>query len=271
MRRVPLLIGVAVLSTSLFAQTPANPSFEVVSIKPNNSGANSSSVDTQLTGRLIFTNETLRVVIQRAYQIQAFQLVGAPDWTGTARFDINAKAPDGVRFLPAAGGAPPVHLLMLRSLLADRFKLRAHTEQREMQAHRLVMARPDRRLGPQLSPTDRDCAAVAAAGKPTGVPQPGERLTCGLIANDGRIAGGARSMAQFATQLSRLLNRVITDDTKLTGNYDFTLDFSTDAVPNIDLPSAETALQEQLGLKIESQRVPVEVLVIDHVERPTDN
>ena len=78
-------------------------------------------------------------------------------------------------------------------------------------------------------------------------------------------------MAQFATQLSRLLNRAITDDTKLTGNYDFTLDFSTDAVPNTNLPSVETALQEQLGLKIESQRVPVEVLVIDHVERPTYN
>src|SRR5688572_18951471 len=133
------LIGVAILSASLLAQAPANPTFEVVSIKPNDSGANSSSVDTQPTGRLIFINETLRVVIQRAYQIQAFQLVGAPDWTGTARFDIAAQAPDGARFSqPVAGGPPPVHLLMLRSLLADRFKLRAHTEQREMQTHRLV-------------------------------------------------------------------------------------------------------------------------------------
>lgn len=144
MRRVPfLLVGIAVVSVTLLAQTPA--SFEVASVKPNNSGPNASSVDTQPGGRLVFTNETVRVMIERAYQLQAFQVIGAPDWTATARFDIMAKAPEGVRFAqPVPGEPPPPQLLMLRPLLAERFKLKVHTEKREATIYALVMARPDR-------------------------------------------------------------------------------------------------------------------------------
>src|SRR5690349_9456653 len=118
MQRVPFpLASIALVSVTLLAQTPA-PSFEVASVRPNDSGANSSSVDTQPNGRLVFTNETVKVMIERAYGLQAFQLIGAPGWTATARFDITAQAPEGVRFAPPTPGEPPPpQLLMLRSLL----------------------------------------------------------------------------------------------------------------------------------------------------------
>jgi len=262
MRRAPFLLGgIAVVSVTLLAQTPT--SFEVASVKPNNSGANSSSVDTQPNGRLVFTNETVRVMIERAYQLQPFQVIGAPDWTATARFDIMAKAPEGVRFTPPAPGEPPPpQLLMLRSLLAERFKLKVHTEKRETTMYALVMARPDRALGPRLSKTDRKCDGPGA-GPPT----------CGLIAGDGEIQGGAQTIARFASQLSRRLGRVINDETQLPGNYDFSLRYATDVNGAADqnFPSAETALQEQLGLRLETRRVPSDVLVIDHIERPSEN
>jgi uncharacterized protein (TIGR03435 family) len=256
-----LLVGIAIISVTLVAQTPA--SFEVASVKPNNSGANSSSVDTQPNGRLVFTNETVRGMIERAYQLQPFQVIGAPAWTATARFDLAAKAPEGVRFAPPTPGEPPPpQLLMLRSLLAARFKLRVHTEKRETTVYALVIARPGRALGPRLSKTDRKCDGPAA-GPPT----------CGLVAGDGEIQGGAQTIARLASQLSRRLGRVISDETQLPGNYDFSLRYATDvnAATDQNLPSAETALQEQLGLKIEARRVPSDVLVIDHVERPSED
>ena len=263
MQRVPfLLLSIAFVSVTPLAQTPP-PAFEVASVRPNDSGANSSSVDTQPNGRLVFTNETVKVMIERAYQLQPFQLIGAPGWAATARFDVSAQAPEGVRFTaPTPGEPPPPQLLMLRSLLAERFKLRVHTEKRETTVYALVMARPNRALGPRLTKTDRTCDGPAA-GPPT----------CGLIASDGEIQGGAQTIARLASQLSRRLGRVINDETQLSGNYDFSLRYATDANAAADqnFPSAETALQEQLGLKLETKRVPSDVLVVDHVERPSEN
>jgi uncharacterized protein (TIGR03435 family) len=151
---------------------------------------------------------------------------------------------------------------MLRSLLAERFKLKVHTEKRETTVYALMMARPDRTFGPRLSKTDRKCD-VPGAGPPT----------CGLIAGDGEIQGGAQTITRLASQLSRRLGRVINDETQLPGNYDFSLRYASDANAAVDqnLPSPETALQEQLGLKLETRRVPSDVLVIDHVERPREN
>jgi uncharacterized protein (TIGR03435 family) len=152
---------------------------------------------------------------------------------------------------------------MLRSLLAERFKLKVHTEKRESTLYALVMARRDRAFGPRLSKTDRKCE-----GPGSGPP------TCGLIAGDGDIRGGAQTIARLVSQLSRRLGRVINDETQLSGTYDFSLRYATDAnaaAVDQNLPSVETALQEQLGLKLETRRGPSDVLVIDHIERPTEN
>ena len=92
-----------------------------------------------------------------------------------------------------------------------------------------------------------------------------------MTTSDGEIRGGAQTIARFASQLSRRLGRVINDETQLTGTYDFSLRYATDVNADQNVPSADTALQEQLGLKLDTRRVPSGVLVIDHVERPSEN
>jgi uncharacterized protein (TIGR03435 family) len=228
--------------------------------------------------------------------VQDFQIVGAPDWIKSDRFDIVAKAateiaPAGP--FPTAGGATPPVFLMLRSLLAERFSLAVRRETREMPVYALVVARADRKLGPQMKPADTDCAAVMAAarqarrgGGPPPPPAAGEAMKCGMMIGPGRIMGGAVGLPQLAQMLSGRLGRVILDRTELSGNFDVTLEFMPDQMPQFagggpppgapapppidpNAPSLMTALQEQLGLKLESTRGPVEVLVVDRVEQPT--
>jgi uncharacterized protein (TIGR03435 family) len=182
---------------------------------------------------------------------------------------------------------------MLKALLAERFKLVAHNESRELPVYDLVMARSDARPGPQLRKSDVDCAALFAArrggGPPPPPPQPGERMQCGMFGGIGRVTAGAVTMAQFGTLLSRLVNRTVVDKTGLAGNFDIDLTFTPDqparapgAPPDqpirangVDIdpngPSLFTALQEQLGLKLDSQKGPVDVVVIDSVEHPTED
>lgn len=294
MRRT--LIGIVVLgAATVHGQTPSPtpaPAFEVASVKPNKSGDPSAFMRIQPGGRVEITNTPLWSLLTQAYQIQRFQLIGAPEWAGTDRFDISAKAPDGVQFgAPVPGGAP-LQNRMLQALLIDRFKLKAHTETREMPTYTLVMARPDGRLGPRLALTDRDCQAIAAAaraaGKPPGFPPPGAPQTCGLFGGFGRITGGAQPIVQLARTLSQRLNRIVVDQTRLSGNYDFIVDFMPDNLPprapgtpadqpllvngqtiDADAPPLLRALEEQLGLKLESTKGPVDVLVIDSVSQPT--
>jgi uncharacterized protein (TIGR03435 family) len=144
------------------------------------------------------------------------------------------------------------------------------------------MARADGKPGAGLVPAHDDCAAIVAAEVKGERPpsRPGERPACGLIAGPNgtaggnRIAGGNTSMSQLAATLSGPMNRVVLDRTGLSGVFNFTLDFVPDGTPidaSQNVPSLLTALQEQLGLKLEPARGPVEVLVIDHVERPSEN
>jgi uncharacterized protein (TIGR03435 family) len=138
------------------------------------------------------------------------------------------------------------------------------------------VARADGKLGAGLVPAHDDCAAIVAAevkGERPPSP-PGERPTCGLIAGSNGIAAGNTSMSQLATQLTGRMNRMVLDRTGLSGVFNFTLNFLPDGSPidaSQNLASLPTALQEQLGLKLEPARGPVEFLVIDHVERPTEN
>jgi uncharacterized protein (TIGR03435 family) len=271
-------------------QTPA-PAFEVASIKLNNSGDGRVMMQQQPGGRFTATNIPLRLLIRNAYQLQDFQIVGAPSWINSERYDIVAKAEDGTPpETPSLDRTGPSRIqLMIRSLLAERFQLVAHDETRELPIYALVVARSDGKLGPDLKKSEVDCNAVFAAGRgrgmppPPGPPQPGERPQCGIRIGMGNLAMGGAPLPQFANSLAMFVGRTVQDKTGLTGNYDVTLTWTPDQMPqrppgapepppaDPNGPSIFTALQEQLGLKLDSQKGPVTVLVIDRVERPKEN
>ena len=282
-----------VVTSRLRAQTPAAqaetlPSFEVASVKINKSGEPFMRIAPAPGGRFTVTNLPVRELIRFAYQLQSFQIEGGPSWITSDRFDIVAKAEGSPA--PIQPGGPPGPLqLMMQSLLKDRFKLTVHNETKQMPIYALVRARSDGRLGPQLKQSTVDCAAMMTArgrgGAPPAPPAPGERPMCGMRFGPGQIAAGGLPLSQLAVGMSQMVQRVIVDRTGLTGNFDLEVTFTPDQMPQgtpppgapplppIDPngPSIFTALQEQLGLNLESQRGPVEVLVIDRVEHPTED
>ena len=225
-----------------------------------------------------------------AYQVQEFQVFGGPEWINVERFDITGVIPDGIARPPGNAGGPTPQQLMLRTLLEERFGLAVHKETRERPVYALVLARPDGRLGPALRTSTTDCTDAAARGRgPTATTGLWDGNPCGTSVGPGVILAGNRTMAQIATTFSTLtntgssLNRLVVDRTGLGGTYDMTLRFTPDNIPSsgggpsgpppVDPngPSIFTAVQEQLGLKLESQQGPVEVLVIDRVQRPTED
>jgi uncharacterized protein (TIGR03435 family) len=279
-------------SARIGAQQAAAPdgrrlAFEVASIKPNNSGDGRVMVGGSPGGRFNAVNVTPRMLLRLAYQVEDFQIDGGPKWLDSDHFDVVAKAPDGVAIGPAVPGSGPGPMqLMLQSLLADRFKLTLHRETRELPVYALVPARSDGKLGPRLTPSAVDCAATGGrrGGPPPAAPQPGARPSCGLRIGPGNFSGGGVSMAQLTQVLAQRVGRVVVDKTGLAGGYDVDLDFTPDQMPpgppppGVQLPRIDpngpsifTALQEQLGLKLESTKGPVDVLVIDHVEPPTED
>jgi uncharacterized protein (TIGR03435 family) len=265
------------IGPSLIAQAPANQSFEVASVKPNKSGDGRVMVGLQPGGRFTATNVPLRMLLRQAFNVQDFQIVGGPDWIGSDRFDVVAKAPEG-EF--TADQMRP----MLRSLLAERFKLASHAESRDLPVYALMKARPDGKLGPNLTPAAVDCAAPMRGrrgGGPAAPPQPGQKMECGFMIGPGRMSVGGMPMANLAQSLSPMVGRIVLDRTELTGSYDFELTYSPEGIaggppllngapPPVDpnAPTIFTALQEQLGLKLDSQRGAVDVVAIDHVEQP---
>jgi uncharacterized protein (TIGR03435 family) len=293
---IRLLWGVLVAVTSLFAQNQAQPperlpTFEVASIKENKSGETRVSQRTLPGGRFTTTNGLLKGYIAAAYlgaqpspALARVRVVGGPDWVESARYDITAKA--STEFQPSADGPPAELLLMVRSLLEDRFKLKAHRETREIPIYELVVARADGRTGPELHQSAIDCEAVEAAlraGTPPEPRQPLDPPPCGAMRGPARIIAGGITMEQFASILTNTRaddERLVFDKTRLTGRFRFHMTFTPGkmptaapppGVPPIDPngPSFFTALEEQLGLKLVATKGPVEVVVIDSIERPT--
>ena len=279
-----------------------DPQFEVASIKVNKSGDGRVMIGVQPGGRFTATNVTLRMLIRNAYQLQDFQITGGPSWLAEDHFDIVAKAEsgDGVGdpFRAEQSGQPSRGQLMIRSLLAERFKLVVRNETKEMPIYALIVARSDGKLGAQLKPSEVDCAALMAAGRgrgrgplppppPPGPPSAGAPMQCGIRIGMGNMAVGGSPMTQVANSLSMFAGRIVVDKTGLAGSYDFTLTWTPDQLPprppgapeplingvpiDTNGPSLFTAVQEQLGLKLDSQRGPVAVLVIERAERPTEN
>ncbi|HZM62229.1 MAG TPA: TIGR03435 family protein [Vicinamibacterales bacterium] len=295
------LVLLFALLASISAQTSdqdagRRPAFEVASVKRNVTGNPPTSIRST-TGRFTATNAPLMLLLSSAYRLAPYQYAGLPSWADSERFDIAATAP---------GATVDQVALMLRSLLADRFKMVAHMETRDAPIYAIVVARADRRLGPQITRSSTDCTAVLAERQaaarsrgpgPVPVPSvtPGQRPVCNIRAttrqtsSGGVVLGytaGSITMARFAEILSIALQfrRQVVDRTALEGAYDFDLEYARErpataaapgepaaATPIDDGPSIFTALEEQLGLKLESTRAPVEYLVIDSVEKPTDN
>jgi uncharacterized protein (TIGR03435 family) len=256
---------------SAVAQTPA-ATFEVASVKPNKSGELAVKVEFQPTAvRLV--NMQLRPIIQLAYGITTLaKLAGVPDWAQTERFDIIGNA--------ASIPTREVARLMLQALLADRFKLAAHMETRQTAVYALVRARRDGTFGPGLSRSTAICAGRGAPPPPEGAPP---TVQCGARPRGlGNISFVSAPMAQLASMLSVVVGRPVVDRTGFAERYDMELKFTPETLPpgaeptplpepTDGAPSLFTALQEQLGLKLEPSTDTVEVLVITHLERPTEN
>ena len=269
------------------ATAAQEPSFEVASIKPNKSGGGMIGIRFPGVGQFNVINMPLREMIRFAYDVQPLQIEGGADWINSERFDIIAKAEGRPTMLQ-------VHA-MLRSLLAERFALKLHKETREMPIYELVVARADKRLGAQLQPATSECRPVRV---PNGAPKPpppppggpgpeaipasddGTDMRCGALFGPGFITLRQFTMERFAHDLTMIARRVVVNKTGLDGRYDIDVEFAPEfrpapppGAPEIaaapsDGPSMFTAIQEQLGLKLESARGPVEVFVIDAVQRP---
>ncbi len=287
---IALLHGPAHQSV-LHAQEAAS-AFEVASVKPNKSGDQRIMFGIQPGGRFTATNAPVVELIRQAYNIQfSGQLEGGPEWMRSDRFDVLAKAPEGTGDLNR-----DLVSSMLQSLLADRFSLRIRRDRREMDTYDLVVARGDGTLGDRLTVSTADCASrgrgagagargAGPSGPPPGPPAAGAPPPCGMFMGLGRVSAGNVTMAEVARMLAPRVNRIVEDKTGLTGRYQFELEFTPDQLPNTppgglppgvepppsDGPSLFTALQEQLGLKLESARGAVEVIVIEQLERPTED
>jgi uncharacterized protein (TIGR03435 family) len=306
-RSVALLAALAG-GVALGAQAPQPPqepaggwAFEVASIKPNNSGDGRVMMQMQ-PGQLRATNVTLRLLIRNAYALQDFQITGRPSWMASDHFDLIAKMPEGFQQTPgpppAAGGPPTPMQQMMRRLLTERFKLTAHNETKDAPVYALILARGDGKLGSQIKKSDVDCAAVMAAARGRGPgampPPPGapggrgaDNIPCGIRIGPGALTMGGTPLANFAQSLGMFAGRIVLDRTGLTGAYDIDLTWTPDQMPRpagdgpppqingvaVDPngPSLFTAVQEQLGLKLDSQRGPVEMLVVDKAEKPVEN
>jgi uncharacterized protein (TIGR03435 family) len=255
--------------------------FEAASIKPSDPASPGQAIRRQPGGRFNTINTPVRTLITFAYQIQNFQLAGGPSWTGNDRFDIVAKMEgDPPPVIPGTGAD---HMMLAtRTLLADRFKLVMHKETRELDIYALTLARPGGKPGKALKPASGDCSAEAFARRAAAPPPPGTPpIVCGINMSMSRVRFGGYPLSLFASSLSNQVGRFVVDRTGLTGNWDFDLTFTPDPTrgapptgadaPPFDPngPSLFTALQEQLGLKLDATRGPVEVWVIDSVQHPT--
>jgi len=300
-----LFFGSAFALRASAGQTPAATAFEVASIKPSAPGDPSNPLSIipmmapQPGGSFVAYNIPLWMLISTSWNLPDNRIVGGNKELMNVKYDINAKAAT-----PATLGQKEL-LPLLQSLLAERFKLKTHMEAREMSLSDLVLARSDGRLGPELKPSKSDCSkmeelnakraeAVARGDLASIMPKPGEFIPCAISPN---IAGGPTNLSMhgdgqeiktLVDMLSQFTGKFVRDKTGLKGLYDFDIKLDMQVLmglvqklgvnvpagalanlPQADGSSLMTALNEQLGLKLESSRGPVDVLVIDSVEAPT--
>lgn len=295
-------------TASVLAQAPKPLTFEVASVKPSAppDPANPMTMVPMLIpgtgGSIRATNLPLRLLIRAAYKVEDEQIIGGPPWQLSSKFDITAKPEDG------AVATEDALRERLKALLADRFKLKSHTESREMNVSALVLAHSDGKLGPNLKVSTADCSNAAAEAQkmadeirrnPANALAAMSQIKCGVVPMPTPGANGAppqlkvRGMGQSIAVLTSLVTQFsggqVVDKTGLTGLYDFELELPLDmevlrriagqsginlpvgpqaALPQYDGPAMTTILSERLGLKLDSQKAPVDVIVIDSAEMP---
>jgi uncharacterized protein (TIGR03435 family) len=247
----------------LLAQSPPSAplAFEAASVKPSPSGTRFFSMNRLPGGGLRATGATLGDLLMQANGVESFQIIGGPEWVNSARYDIYATTNHD--------GAPEnQRRQMIQSLLADRFKVILHRETKELPIYALTLTKGGSKL---VRAEGGTCPDPPVLSNPCG----GFR-----ISNRSLMAGNKVTVAQLAADLTFMLGRLVVDQTGLNGIFDIRLEWTPDpnlgrAVndseppPSGDGPSIFTAIQEQLGLKLESRKGPTEILVIDHAEKPS--
>ncbi len=245
MKMAAILFGLSVGPSH--AQS-ALPAFDVTSVRPNQSGSLNSNSGRVTGNRYSATNVSLLSLLRVAYGLQEFQVDGQPGWADLDRFDIVAAIPDGAR----SDDWP----LMVQALLRDRFKLRFHREQRQAPIYALTVLKSGHKLA---------AADPAKCTNPTG--------SCGFDGSPSRISGRSVSTGQLAARLARSIGVMVVDRTGLSPLFDITLEWTVEdqftGRGASASPTIFAAIQEQLGLRLESTRDAVEVLVVDSAEKPS--
>ncbi len=271
---VSVIALLSVSRTRVHAQSPAPAEFDVVSIKRNTSPTPGGGGRTLPDGTQMMTNMMVRNFILAASPVATREVTGLPDWALTERYDVTLK--------PPPGSTSEQRKQMMQAMFADRMKLVAHVEQHERDVYLLVLARSDGRLGPELKPSTLDCGP-----RPPGTPPPPfvpptgpkDMLTrCGMMMRPGSIVSGGMKMDGLAQSLYGLAGGDVENHTGLDGFYVVNLTFSMSRgrglpidAANDDAPDIFTAVQEQLGLKLQHEKKMMPVFVIDHIERPSEN
>ena len=287
-----IVLGMAVVAIPLLSQTPgkARPSFEVASIKPSDPGQRGGMIQNRPGGRMVIAGMPLRALMTFAYGVQDFQISGGPDWMRMNFWDIEARAEEGS--VPPPAGPPDPNTpnpmaLRLQSLLEDRFQLKIHRETRDLPIYELSIAKGGLKM--KLSDDQAPYQPPERGAPPPPPIQPGGAMPrFSLRMGRGSMDAVAMGIPNIVQSFSSQLGRTVIDKTGLKGLYDIKLRWTPDnaalgggpagpggpeAAPPIDPngPSIFTAIQEQLGLKLDSTKGPVEVLVIDNVQKPTEN
>lgn len=255
------------MALGAIATAQVTPAFEVASIRANPapSGLRFSFLP---GGQLLITGASAALLVQRAYRLPAIEIVGLPDWAQVERFDIRAKAPEGV---PSATSDV---LAMLRTLLAERFQLRVRREARELPVYLLEREGPDDPLGYRIERSMLDCSDLVPGSTGTADRECGGRMAFGATPADAwTIRWKGRTLDMLARELQPYVDRPIKNATGVDGLWDVQLQFTPASGPGSGTNgvSIHTAVREQLGLKLTASRASVEVLVVDTISRPTPN
>jgi uncharacterized protein (TIGR03435 family) len=253
MRHLVLLAVCAgfVVSTGAQSRGPGDLTFDAASVKRNGSGDPAIGFQAGPGGRFAATNIPLKQFIRAAYTLQLYQIVDAPAWVDSERFDVTAVSDrDLTDSRPWRPGAPYLAVQsMMQALLADRFKLVAHEEERDAPGYALVLNRAG------------DGSKLRSAKKPC-------EGSCGMRPAPGRLAARGVPLPTLAEFLSQLTGRLVTDESGVQGEFDLDLRWSPEGQPDADAPSIFAALPEQAGLRLEPRRVRHKVLVVESIERP---
>lgn len=277
-----ILSGGAIAQVAQTGAKPedAKPQFEVASFRQAAPG--SPAYRLRLTfapgGRLTVPNYTLKELIALAWEIQPFRISGGPAWIDSIRYNVSAKADHDVEWKEAT--------LMLQSLLSDRFQLTMHRDAKDLPIYALVLAKKDGKLGPWLIESKEGSCTTADSSALQPEPGKAPKPQCDMLAGTFRqLKGASVPPGELALAFGNILGRMVVDKTGLTGNFDIDLAWTPDETQYLQLPpsvpkpppsdaapvSIFTAIQEQLGLKLESRKGPVEMFVIDRAEKPSEN